>query len=207
MPRRRRSRFARTARLKTFAKTNCLRLKQIKAFLQAKVLVIATGGLSFPKIGATDFGYRIARQFGFKNRSKPSPSLVPLVFEKTAQNFIKLAGVSIDSFVSSGKTFVSGKYFVHASRAFRSGDFANFKLLAKGKTDFDRFTAGKNAFRTFRKKSFEQTKSRQFSEPVSAESFCRNFYGAEFSKQTAQSTKPQGNRKNRRKVKQLAGEV
>lgn len=67
---------------------------------ESESLVIATGGLSFPKIGATDFGYKIARQFGLKI-VETRPSLVPLVFAK--QNFSKLAGVSIDSIVKSGK--------------------------------------------------------------------------------------------------------
>jgi predicted Rossmann fold flavoprotein len=62
--------------------------------------VIATGGLSFPKIGATDFGYRIARQFGLKI-IETRPSLVPLVFAN--QKFSQLAGISIDSIVKSGK--------------------------------------------------------------------------------------------------------
>ncbi|HEX8636777.1 MAG TPA: aminoacetone oxidase family FAD-binding enzyme, partial [Pyrinomonadaceae bacterium] len=43
-------------------------------------LVVATGGLSFPKVGATDFGFRIARQFNLKI-VEPQPALVPLVFE------------------------------------------------------------------------------------------------------------------------------
>ncbi len=64
-------------------------------------LVIATGGLSFPKIGATDFGYKIARQFGLKI-VPTSPSLVPLVFAD-GKNFSRLAGVSIDARVSTGK--------------------------------------------------------------------------------------------------------
>ena len=48
--------------------------------LSAAQLVIATGGLSIPKIGATDFGYRTARQFGLKI-IEPRPALVPLTFQ------------------------------------------------------------------------------------------------------------------------------
>ncbi|MGI8545139.1 MAG: NAD(P)/FAD-dependent oxidoreductase [Aridibacter sp.] len=58
-------------------------------------LVIATGGFSFPKIGATDFGYKIAEQFNIKI-TKIRPSLVPLTFAN-GQNFSKLAGISVDS--------------------------------------------------------------------------------------------------------------
>ena len=61
-------------------------------------LVIATGGLSFPKVGATDFGYGVAKQFGLQ--IEPTrPALVPLVFDKIGFSG-KLAGVSVDSVVS-----------------------------------------------------------------------------------------------------------
>ena len=43
-------------------------------------LVIATGGLSFPKLGATDFGYRIARTVRPRARARPRPGLVPFTF-------------------------------------------------------------------------------------------------------------------------------
>ncbi|MCA1625705.1 MAG: NAD(P)/FAD-dependent oxidoreductase, partial [Acidobacteria bacterium] len=75
--------------------------------------VIATGGLSFPKIGATDFGYKIARQFGLKI-VETRPALVPLVFAGDLQRFKKLAGVSVDANVSCGKqTFRENILFTH----------------------------------------------------------------------------------------------
>jgi predicted Rossmann fold flavoprotein len=75
-------------------------------------LVIASGGLSFPKIGASGFGYKIARQFGLK-LTETRPSLVPLVFSG-GQNFSKLAGVSIDSSVNCGKiSFRENILFTH----------------------------------------------------------------------------------------------
>ncbi|MGB2818915.1 MAG: NAD(P)/FAD-dependent oxidoreductase, partial [Burkholderiaceae bacterium] len=59
-------------------------------------LVVATGGLSIPKIGATDFGYRIARQFGLRI-VEPRPALVPLTFDATQwAPFVSLAGVSLE---------------------------------------------------------------------------------------------------------------
>lgn len=64
-------------------------------------LVIACGGLSFPKIGATGFGYEVAKQFGLK-QVETRPGLVPLT-AANAKGFVELAGVSIDSKVSSGK--------------------------------------------------------------------------------------------------------
>ena len=65
-------------------------------------LVIATGGLSFPKIGATDFGYRIAEQFGLRI-IPPQPGLVPLTFGDAEQRaFGELSGISVDAKVSAG---------------------------------------------------------------------------------------------------------
>jgi predicted Rossmann fold flavoprotein len=66
----------------------------------AKRLVVACGGLSFAKVGATDFGYRIARQFGHKI-VETRPSLVALAAK--GQNWPNLAGVSADAVVSTGR--------------------------------------------------------------------------------------------------------
>jgi predicted Rossmann fold flavoprotein len=66
----------------------------------APVLVIATGGLSIPKIGATSLGYDIARQFGLKIR-ETRPALVPLVLKsKDRAQYCDLTGVSTDVEVS-----------------------------------------------------------------------------------------------------------
>ena len=56
-------------------------VKADEATLAAPQLVVATGGLSIPKIGATSFGYDLAVQFGLKIQS-PRPALVPLVFNE-----------------------------------------------------------------------------------------------------------------------------
>ncbi|MEO6748861.1 MAG: NAD(P)/FAD-dependent oxidoreductase [Casimicrobiaceae bacterium] len=65
-------------------------------------LVIATGGLTVPKIGATPFGYQIAEQFGLAV-VPPRPALVPLAFAPEAlAKFGDLAGVSLDAEVSCG---------------------------------------------------------------------------------------------------------
>jgi hypothetical protein len=59
-------------------------------------LVVATGGLSIPKMGATSFGYELARQFGLAIR-EPWPGLVPLVLgEEDCSRYCDLAGVSAD---------------------------------------------------------------------------------------------------------------
>ncbi|MEI8030543.1 MAG: NAD(P)/FAD-dependent oxidoreductase [Comamonadaceae bacterium] len=86
--------------------------------LQTRSLVIATGGLSIPKIGATDFGYRVARQFGV-NVIETRPALVPLTFDSQAwAPYAKLAGlslpVSIETGAKKGKTkFLEDLLFTH----------------------------------------------------------------------------------------------
>ena len=66
-------------------------------------LVVATGGLSIPKIGATDFGYKMARQFGLKV-TQTMPALVPFTFSSKDLAFYKdLSGISFDALVSCGK--------------------------------------------------------------------------------------------------------
>ncbi|HEU4459874.1 MAG TPA: NAD(P)/FAD-dependent oxidoreductase [Methylibium sp.] len=65
-------------------------------------LVVATGGLSIPKIGASDFGHRLARQFGHRV-VEPRPALVPLTFEPAAwAGFVPLAGVALPARVAAG---------------------------------------------------------------------------------------------------------
>jgi predicted Rossmann fold flavoprotein len=66
----------------------------------APVLVVATGGLSIPKMGATGLGYDLARQFGLAIR-EPRPALVPFVFnDEDRSRYCDLAGVSGDVAVS-----------------------------------------------------------------------------------------------------------
>jgi len=69
-------------------------------------LVIATGGLSIAPLGATDLGYRIARQFSLRIE-ETKPGLVPLTLSPDVQRrLIKISGVSLDAMVScSGKSF------------------------------------------------------------------------------------------------------
>ncbi|HEX8615898.1 MAG TPA: NAD(P)/FAD-dependent oxidoreductase [Telluria sp.] len=68
----------------------------------ADSVVIATGGLSIPKIGATDFGYRIAAQFDLK-MVEPRPGLVPLTFDGPSwEAFVPLAGIALEVEVETG---------------------------------------------------------------------------------------------------------
>ena len=76
----------------------------------ASNVVIATGGLSIPKIGATDFAYRIARQFGLR-MIEPQPGLVPLTFDAAAwQPFLPLAGIALPVEVETGDKKNRGEF-------------------------------------------------------------------------------------------------
>ena len=69
----------------------------------APALVVATGGLSIPKMGATAFGYELARKFGLKSR-ECRPALVPLTFDgEDRKNYCDLAGVSAEVVASCGR--------------------------------------------------------------------------------------------------------
>jgi predicted Rossmann fold flavoprotein len=71
--------------------------------VDARHVVIATGGLSIPKIGATDFGYRIARQFGIRI-VEPRPALVPLTFDgESWAPYSQLAGLSLPVAIETGQ--------------------------------------------------------------------------------------------------------
>jgi len=85
-----------------------------KGPLRAKSLVVATGGPSIPKMGATGFAYELARQFGL-DVIAPRAALVPLTFSDANKELCsKLAGVSLDAVVSFGKTsFREGLLFTH----------------------------------------------------------------------------------------------
>ncbi|MES2324832.1 MAG: NAD(P)/FAD-dependent oxidoreductase [Pseudomonadota bacterium] len=68
----------------------------------ADSVVIASGGLSIPKIGATDFGYRIATQFGLA-LVETRPGLVPLTFDGPSwESFVPLAGIALEVEVETG---------------------------------------------------------------------------------------------------------
>ena len=77
-------------------------------------LIIATGGLSVPKIGATSFGYEIAKKFDH-DIIETLPALVPLTFnEKILEMCKELTGLSVEAIVSFNKTlFQEGMLFTH----------------------------------------------------------------------------------------------
>jgi predicted Rossmann fold flavoprotein len=72
-----------------------------EAEFSAPAIVVATGGLTIPKMGATDFGYQIARQFGIKIR-EPRPALTPLLLQsRDRSTYCDLAGVSTEVIAST----------------------------------------------------------------------------------------------------------
>lgn len=76
----------------------------------AAALVIATGGLSIPKIGATDFGYRVAKQFGH-TLVETRPALVPLTFTSADwAPFAALSGLSLPVRIGTGKGKTRGEF-------------------------------------------------------------------------------------------------
>jgi predicted Rossmann fold flavoprotein len=79
-----------------------------------KSLVVASGGKSIPKMGATGFGYDIAVQFGLRI-IETRPALVPLTFDQnTLARLAPLSGIAVDAVVSCGKTkFAEAMLFTH----------------------------------------------------------------------------------------------
>ena len=105
---------------------------------RASTLVIASGGLSFAKIGASDLGYRIAKQFSIKIE-ETRPSLVALQFKGNGA-LTKVSGSSIDAAVSVGKqTFrenilfthrgLSGPAILQISNYWKKGEAVNIDLM------------------------------------------------------------------------------
>lgn len=86
--------------------------------LRGRNLVVATGGMAIPQLGASDFGLQLARQFGLKI-IEPRPALVPLVFDGDQwQAFASLAGLALEVHIETGKGtqrggFVEDLLFTH----------------------------------------------------------------------------------------------
>ncbi|HKB59410.1 MAG TPA: NAD(P)/FAD-dependent oxidoreductase [Gallionellaceae bacterium] len=107
---------------------------------RAPALVIATGGLSIPKIGATPFGYHVAEQFGIPI-VKPRPGLVPLSFAPEAwKAYAGMSGVSLEAVVRFGKRSfrenilvthrgLSGPAILQISSYWRHGEALHIDLL------------------------------------------------------------------------------
>jgi hypothetical protein len=102
------------ARVQEVSRTTEFALRTSDAEFHAPALVVATGGLSIPKIGATSFGYDLARQFGLKIRD-PWAGLVPLVLEtEDRSRYCDLSGVSAEVIAScDGQQFREKMLITH----------------------------------------------------------------------------------------------
>jgi predicted Rossmann fold flavoprotein len=102
------------AEIREVSRPDAFVVRAADAEFRAPVLVVATGGLSIPKMGATSFGYDLAKQFGLKIR-EPWPGLVPLVFSsEDRSHFCDLAGVSTEVIAScDGQQFREKMLITH----------------------------------------------------------------------------------------------
>ena len=90
--------------------TSAFELDTDRGPVRATSVVVATGGLSIPKIGASDFGYRLARQFGHRI-VETRPALVPLTFDTASwAPFVALAGLSLPAHVATGSGKAAGEF-------------------------------------------------------------------------------------------------
>ncbi len=82
--------------------TGSYKIESDRGLIEAPRVVIATGGLSIPKIGATDFGYRLAKQFGLR-LIETRAGLVPLTFDGEAwAPYAQLAGLALPVLIETG---------------------------------------------------------------------------------------------------------
>ena len=121
-------------------KGDSFELETNQGSFNASALVVATGGLSIPTLGATDFGYRLARQFGLCIE-EPRPALVPFTLPpEVLSRLAALSGVSLDALVGCrGKEFrenvlvthrgLSGPAVLQISSYWRPGDAVSINLL------------------------------------------------------------------------------
>ncbi|MBO6949315.1 MAG: NAD(P)/FAD-dependent oxidoreductase [Rhodospirillales bacterium] len=122
------------------SRTDTYRVTTDKGDFIAPALVLATGGLSIPKMGATDFSHRIARRFGLA-LSEIRPGLVPLkVGEEDLRLMQPLSGVATECIARHGKTSfreamllthrgLSGPAILQISSYWREGDAISLDLL------------------------------------------------------------------------------
>jgi predicted Rossmann fold flavoprotein len=120
--------------------TGPFKIDTSSGLFKAESVVIATGGISIPQMGATDLGYRIAKQYGLK-LTDIKPALVPLTMNKDdCRTFDALSGISVDALVScNGMSFrenilfthkgLSGPAILQISSYWNNGEFININLL------------------------------------------------------------------------------
>lgn len=126
-------------RVESVEKPERFRIATNHGAFESVSLVIASGGLSFSKLGASDFGYRVARQFGLRI-TELRPGLVPLTFEPEDRALQELSGVSVPVVARHrGQAFAENLLFTHRgisgpavlqiSSFWREGETLHFDLL------------------------------------------------------------------------------
>ena len=102
-----------SAKVTGIARPDAFEVGTLRETFTAPKLVIATGGPSIPKMGATGFAYETARQFGLKV-IEPRPALVPLTLGQDDRIFESLSGVAVETVASLGRTrFREASLFTH----------------------------------------------------------------------------------------------
>src|SRR4051812_34625270 len=129
-------------RVEEVEKVDAFRVSTSGGVFESKALVVATGGLSFPKLGATDFGFRLAKRFGL--RVTPlRPGLVPLTLSAgELKDYGPLSGVSLpvvardergDAEFAESMLFthrgLSGPAVLQVSSYWREGEAVSFDLM------------------------------------------------------------------------------
>jgi predicted Rossmann fold flavoprotein len=127
-------------RIHKIRKNSIFRVQSSLGNFKSASLVVATGGLSYPEMGASGLGHKIARQFGL-NVIEPRPGLVPLVFNREdAERFKGLPGISVDATVKCNKRKIresilfthrglSGPAVLQLSSYWQQGDTLEIDLL------------------------------------------------------------------------------
>ncbi len=126
-------------RVQSVEKSDRFRIATSRGEFTCDSLVIATGGLSFAKLGATPFGYEVAKQFG--HRITPlRPGLVPFTFSKSDESLHELSGLALPVVARCGKTAfeeamlvthrgLSGPAILQISSYWREGQTVEIDLL------------------------------------------------------------------------------
>ena len=127
-------------RVRSVEKPDKFLLETDQGTFTSRSLVVATGGLSIPQLGATDFGYQIARQFGL--RLEPmKPALVPLTLPaQLLARLVALSGISLDALARCGEAEfrenvlvthrgLSGPAILQVSSYWQAGEVVQLNLL------------------------------------------------------------------------------
>ena len=128
-----------STRITNIEKTDRFRIAASSGEIESESLVIACGGLSFPKLGATPFGYEVARRFGL-SLTDLRPALVPLTFSEKDRGLHELSGLALPVVARCGKASfpeamlvthrgLSGPAILQVSSYWREGGTVEIDLL------------------------------------------------------------------------------